>query len=93
MRVTQVLDATCSVDFNACSALMSRLAADIRKESNCGRELRDQNPLVMQARDGLLAYQPLYQAGCLKSSTGSYCTFGLLLPQLVVFCHDVVFAS
>lgn len=52
---------------------MSRLAQDIRKQSNCGQDYTDQNPLVIQAYNGLIAYEPLYRAGCLKSATGSYC--------------------
>lgn len=53
---------------------MSRLAQDIRKQSNCGPDYTKQNPLVLQAYNGLIAYEPLYRAGCLKSGTGSYCT-------------------
>ncbi|KAI9786079.1 MAG: hypothetical protein M1816_008107 [Peltula sp. TS41687] len=74
VRITQALDATCNVDFNACSILMSRIAQEIRKQSTCGPDYNDQNSLVMQAYKGLISYEPLYRAGCLKSTTGSYCT-------------------
>ncbi|KAI9886711.1 MAG: hypothetical protein M1823_001487 [Watsoniomyces obsoletus] len=73
VRVTQTLDATCNVNLDSCSGLMSRLASDIRRDNNCGQDLRDQNPVVVQAYNGMIAYQPLYQAGCLKSESGSYC--------------------
>ncbi|KAI9812118.1 MAG: hypothetical protein M1826_002948 [Phylliscum demangeonii] len=73
VRITQTLDATCNVNFSACSSLMSRIALDLQKDANCGPDLKNQNPVVMQAYSGLIAYQPLYRAGCLKSATGSYC--------------------
>ena len=32
-----------------------------------------QNPVVMQAYNGFMAYDPLYKAGCLKDLDGTYC--------------------
>ena len=32
-----------------------------------------QNPMVLQAYNGLVAYQPLYHAGCLTDTGGNYC--------------------
>ena len=52
---------------------MSHFAQEIGKDTNCGADFRNQNPVVTQAYSGLIAYQPLYQAGCLKSESGSYC--------------------
>ncbi|KAG9557779.1 hypothetical protein KCU79_g9336, partial [Aureobasidium melanogenum] len=41
---------------------------------NCAADLQNQNPTVMQAYTGFVAYQSLYHAGCLlNSNTGSYC--------------------
>ncbi|KAI9890908.1 MAG: hypothetical protein M1814_003548 [Vezdaea aestivalis] len=72
-RVSQALDSTCNVVFNKCLPLMADLARNIKADNNCGQDFRLQNPIVLQAYNGFLAYQPLYQAGCLKSPTGSYC--------------------
>ncbi|MCJ1478506.1 hypothetical protein MMC13_007186 [Lambiella insularis] len=52
---------------------MSTLAGQIRDDANCGQDYADQNSLVVQAYNGLVSYAPLYQAGCLKDSQGSYC--------------------
>ncbi|KAI9755014.1 MAG: hypothetical protein M1815_005255 [Lichina confinis] len=72
-RITQVLEEMCNVDFDACSGLMGQLARDIRRNANCGDDYADGNPLVVQAYNGMQAYAPLYEAGCHKSSSGSYC--------------------
>jgi hypothetical protein len=74
VRVTQALDATCHVNVSECINTMSTLARNIKLDSNCGDDFRAQNPLVVQAYQGLLAYEPLYRVGCATSpSTGSYC--------------------
>jgi len=52
---------------------MASLARDIRSDSNCGADYASRNPVVLQAYAGLVAYEPLYHAGCLKNSRGSYC--------------------
>ncbi|KAK4972772.1 hypothetical protein LTR97_005369 [Elasticomyces elasticus] len=52
---------------------MASLAQQLQQESNCGADLQMQNPTVLQAHDGLVAFQPLYQAGCLKDTDGAYC--------------------
>ncbi|KAI9775267.1 MAG: hypothetical protein M1839_001319 [Geoglossum umbratile] len=74
VRVTQALDATCNVNVSECANTMSTLARNIKLPSNCGSDYNAQNPLVVQAYQGLLAYEPLYRAGCAAApSTGSYC--------------------
>jgi hypothetical protein len=52
---------------------MNSLATQLRSNSNCGYDYADENALVMQAYNGLIAYSPLYQAGCLKDPQGNYC--------------------
>jgi hypothetical protein len=71
--ITQVLDASCSVDYETCSSKISNIAAEIIKDENCGADFQAQNPLVAQAYQGLNAYPALYNAGCLKAGDGSYC--------------------
>lgn len=72
-QLTQTLGATCDVNFDQCSALMSSLATQIQTDNNCGEDLQLRNPVVLQAYNGFLAYQPLYHAGCLTDSLGAYC--------------------
>ncbi|KAI9839147.1 MAG: hypothetical protein M1819_003140 [Sarea resinae] len=52
---------------------MNSLAMQIREDINCGADYRLQNPIVIQAYNGLVAYDPLYHAGCLKDSNNNYC--------------------
>lgn len=73
VRLTQTLDATCNVDYTQCSALMTSLAQQLQLQSNCGADLQMQNPMVLQAYNGFIAYQPLYSAGCLTDTDGNYC--------------------
>ncbi|KAI9788608.1 MAG: hypothetical protein M1833_002903, partial [Piccolia ochrophora] len=72
-RITQVLDSICDADFNSCSALMSSLAEGLRQEENCAADYEAENSLVIQAYNGLVSFDSLFQAGCLRSSSGSYC--------------------
>ena len=72
--LSQALDASCGASLAQCSPLMASLATQLIQDSNCGQEYRNQNPLVTQAHAGLIAYEPLYRATCLKSSeTENYC--------------------
>lgn len=74
MLLAQALDASCKADLNTCTAVMKDLDTQLKSDKNCGPDLNNQNPLVIQAHTGFLAYQPLYQASCLKSAkTGDYC--------------------
>jgi hypothetical protein len=52
---------------------MNDFGRDIKNDTNCGADYAADNPLVLQAYNGFLAYQPLYQAGCLRDKRGSYC--------------------
>ena len=52
---------------------MASLAQEIQSDNNCGGDLGMQNPMVTQAYNGFIAYQPLYHAGCLTDSDGDYC--------------------
>jgi hypothetical protein len=52
---------------------MSSLANRIQQDSNCGQDLQLQNPVVEHAYNAMLAYTPLYQAGCLQDGDGNYC--------------------
>ncbi|OJD35356.1 c6 zinc finger domain containing protein [Diplodia corticola] len=73
VRTTQVLDASCSANFAQCSALMDNLAAQLIHDDHCGADYKASNPTVLQAYKGLVAYEPVYQAGCLRDDSGSYC--------------------
>ncbi|KAK3069549.1 hypothetical protein LTR53_012017 [Teratosphaeriaceae sp. CCFEE 6253] len=71
--LARTLDATCHVDPLLCTPLMATLAASLQQDANCGADLAMGNPTVLQAYNGLTAYQPVYQAGCLTDADGRYC--------------------
>ncbi|KAI4754436.1 hypothetical protein E4T52_13417 [Aureobasidium sp. EXF-3400] len=74
VKLAQTLGASCGVNFDSCSTLMASLARQIQSPDNCAADLQNQNPTVMQAYAGFVAYQSLYHAGCLlNDDTGSYC--------------------
>ncbi|KAJ8065756.1 hypothetical protein OCU04_006426 [Sclerotinia nivalis] len=74
VRITQTLDASCSANAQSCSNLMNSIASNITSPTACSTDLTAANPLVTQARLGLLAYSTLYTASCLKDPTnGAYC--------------------
>ncbi|KAK7526673.1 uncharacterized protein IWZ02DRAFT_468020 [Phyllosticta citriasiana] len=73
VRTTQVLDVACNVNYQQCTILMNHFASELTRDTNCGADFKAENPTVRQAYNGLVAYAPLYQAGCLKDSAGSYC--------------------
>ncbi len=58
---------------------MSSLAQQLVSNSYCGTDYKNQNPIVLQAYNGFIAYEPLYRAGCQKDSSGGYCERTLLL--------------
>jgi hypothetical protein len=62
---------------------MTSLASDLISSSHCGDDYQKQNPLVSQAYAGLVAYEVVYQATCLKSNeTGNYCFADAITNQL-----------
>ena len=70
---------------------MGGLARELVSAGNCGTDYRNDNPQVLQAYNGLVAYEPLYQASCLKDKEGSYCE--LSLPLIYVKGHCCVFVD
>ncbi|KAI4233803.1 MAG: hypothetical protein LQ352_008217 [Teloschistes flavicans] len=71
--ITKTLTATCNVNETACSALLTQSASELRKPENCADDYRRQQPLVVSAYNALVAYEPLYRAGCERDEQGSYC--------------------
>ncbi|ETI26443.1 hypothetical protein G647_03220 [Cladophialophora carrionii CBS 160.54] len=69
--LTQTLDAACTAPLAICSPLMASLAAQLIDDANCGDDYSQQNPLVVQAHAGLVAYEPVYRATCLKDDSGA----------------------
>lgn len=81
--MTETLNAACAASLPMCQPLMAYLASELISDSHCGADYQNQNPLVSQAHAGLVAYQAVYQATCLKSTaTGNYCFTDAITNQL-----------
>ena len=50
---------------------MQSYAGQLKDPSNCGDDFDKQQPSVLRAYQGLVAYLPIYQAGCLKLDPNS----------------------
>ncbi|CAA9965535.1 hypothetical protein P3342_011517 [Pyrenophora teres f. teres] len=73
LRITQTLDATCGVDSTQCKTVMDSFAVQLLQDNACKSDYRSDNPIVLQAYNGLIAYQPAYKASCLHDVEGNYC--------------------
>ena len=67
--ISSTLSSSCNIDFPTCSSLMSSFAQILRSTAACSQDYQRENPLVRQAYTGLLAYDVLYHASCLKNSS------------------------
>lgn len=52
---------------------MNNLATQILAENACKVDYDNNNPQVVQAVNGLVSYEPMYSASCLKDNDGDYC--------------------
>ncbi|WEW58763.1 hypothetical protein PRK78_004231 [Emydomyces testavorans] len=85
VSITRALDASCSVNSAQCASVLSRLAREIGTKEACEKDLAGQNPLVITARNGFLAYKYVHDATCLKNpDTGSYCLADALASENTV---------
>ncbi|KAH9863225.1 hypothetical protein IAQ61_009502 [Plenodomus lingam] len=73
LRITQTLDATCGADATRCRTTLDGFARELVSPTACETDYDNNNPLVLQAYNGLVAYQPSYQASCLRDNQGNYC--------------------
>ncbi|KAG5302946.1 hypothetical protein I7I50_02578 [Histoplasma capsulatum G186AR] len=74
VRLARLLDAACSVPRDSCSALMSELDRKLVSEDICGKDLKLEQPVVIQAHNGLRSYGTVHDATCLKNpDTDNYC--------------------
>ena len=92
VSITQVLDATCSANSTFCQPYLAELASNLTKAENCGADYSMGNSVVVQAYQGLISYQPLYSAACLKDpGTSAYCfanaVTNLTTPSNVYFYY------
>lgn len=67
-----VLEASCAASRPTCSAIMSSYAQQLKTDGACGLDYRSSNPTVLEAYNGFLAYEPVYNATCMKASESTH---------------------
>ncbi|UKZ85892.1 uncharacterized protein TrAFT101_001736 [Trichoderma asperellum] len=74
LSIVRVLDATCKADSSSCATFLDQAATNLTMAGNCKTEVEQNQTLVLQAYDGLVAYKTLYAATCLQDpSSSQYC--------------------
>ncbi|ANB12612.1 hypothetical protein AWJ20_871 [Sugiyamaella lignohabitans] len=64
--VETVLNASCSVDYQQCSSLMSNYSNQLIQADNCLNDYNLENPLVTQAYNDFVAYDVIHDVMCLR---------------------------
>lgn len=78
-RITQTLEATCAVNESQCTATLDGFARELLADTACKTDYNNDNPIVIQAYNGLVAYKPSYQASCLRDDDGNYCGWSRIM--------------
>ncbi|KAJ4286228.1 hypothetical protein N0V90_013262 [Kalmusia sp. IMI 367209] len=73
VRITQTLEATCAANSTQCLGGIDDLARQLLTDGACKVDYDNNNPQVVQAYNGLLAYEPMYLASCLRDDDSSFC--------------------
>lgn len=70
----EILQLSCATNATICTTFLSHLASNLINDNACGQDYELGNPLVSQAYEGMIAYQALYRAACLKDPiTNEFC--------------------
>jgi len=72
-QTTAIMDRICAVNVDNCTNFMNNYSGQIRQDRFCKSDYDNMNPVVMNMFTTLIAYRPLYTAGCLKAKNGDYC--------------------
>lgn len=69
-----MLDHACSANVTRCTDYLAGVARNLTDSSNCGADYDANNPTIKEAYLGLISYQVVYSATCLKDpDTAVYC--------------------
>ncbi|KAJ9302400.1 hypothetical protein DTO271G3_1266 [Paecilomyces variotii] len=90
--ISNNLDIACSAPMVLCTDILADLASRLISDDACGKDYKQGNPLVANAYAGMIAYQPLYRATCLKDpSTNSYCLSEAILNSTSITDYSIYF--
>ncbi|KAG8156690.1 hypothetical protein KVR01_013481 [Diaporthe batatas] len=74
VSISTVLDHACAADRIHCTDYLASVARNLTDSSNCGQDYQANNPMIREAYLGLISYQVVYSATCLKDpETAVYC--------------------
>ncbi|KAG6365138.1 hypothetical protein INS49_006745 [Diaporthe citri] len=74
VSISTVLDHACEANVTRCTDYLARVAKNLTDSSNCGADYEANNPTIKEAYLGLISYQVVYSATCLKDpDTAVYC--------------------
>lgn len=74
VSISTVLDHACAADRIRCTDYLASVAKNLTDSSNCGQDYQANNPMIREAYLGLISYQVVYSATCLKDpDTAVYC--------------------
>jgi hypothetical protein len=63
----KLLTTSCAAPISICAATLTDIARQLTLDSNCGADFRARQPLVIQAYNGLLGYEPIATTACLQT--------------------------
>jgi hypothetical protein len=74
VSISTVLDHACSANVTRCTDYLAGVARNLTDSSNCGQDYQANNPVIREAYLGLISYQVVYSATCMKDpKTAVYC--------------------
>lgn len=74
VSISRVLDHSCAANVTYCANYLATVASNLTKSANCGDDFAAGQATATAAYLGLVGYQVVYSATCLKdAATQSYC--------------------
>ncbi|KKA28096.1 hypothetical protein TD95_003616, partial [Thielaviopsis punctulata] len=72
--IVSVLDASCRANYSSCTTYLKQQAVNLTSPDNCSEEYANQSSNIMMVYWGLVSYEPLYKATCVRDpATSMYC--------------------
>ncbi|RKF65786.1 putative c6 zinc finger domain containing protein [Erysiphe neolycopersici] len=69
LRITSLLDTSCSAPVSDCTKLFQTYSLNLTRSDACGPDISHSNPQIESALLGLRAYKTLYTVSCLRTSS------------------------
>ncbi|KAL1884714.1 hypothetical protein Plec18167_002306 [Paecilomyces lecythidis] len=90
--ISNNLDTACSAPMASCTDILADFASQLISDDACGKDYKQGNPFVENAYTGMIAYQPIYRASCLKDpSTNNYCLSEAVTNSSSIMDYSIYF--